>query len=149
MARFCPACGERLSVRRARFLPARAVCRRCGASSWSGALLVGIALTLCFGAGMIMGHYGRRPEPFYIIGTPVNHDSGHASQPVEGEGTQRSASETRFEPSLARHAVSICGARTKSGGVCQRKVPAGQKCWQHRDRAGASPVPAADNNSGR
>lgn len=27
---------------------------------------------------------------------------------------------------------SICGARTKKGGACQRKVAGGGRCWQHR-----------------
>ncbi|HWO00750.1 MAG TPA: DUF5763 domain-containing protein [Blastocatellia bacterium] len=31
----------------------------------------------------------------------------------------------------------VCGALTKSGRPCQRRVKDGGYCWQHRDKSGS------------
>jgi len=91
---------------------------------------------LCIVAGFAIGNYSKTPEPFYVIGTPIDLRSARQSadriaDPAtgvnKGTGSELSAN------SSTRSVETICGAPTKSGRPCRRKVKGGGYCWQHRN----------------
>ncbi len=98
-------------------------------------LIAGMVL-LC--AGFIAGRVGRPPSPPLIIersrnsplsDTPSNNlnnsKSDKAGEP--GPTTRSSNANTAVE-----EAVYICGARTKKGTPCSRRVHGPVRCWQHK-----------------
>ena len=137
-ARFCSECGERLKVKRASVLPFRSFCPTCS-PRFSHTRLMLIAVPVLFAAiGFAIGHYTSAREPFYFIGSPVDlnanraapsaiNNSDHSSR---GNATLTQSEHLVISPSAAD---TICGARTKSGKPCRRKVKGGGYCWQHRD----------------
>ena len=134
--RFCSECGDRLKVR-AGSLPFRSFCARCSPRLKQARLKLIAGAALCAAIGFALGHLTAGREPFYYIGTPVelsanntapslNH--AHSSQPTE-------PSLQTEQPVIGRAAAEgICGALTKSGRPCQRKVKGGGYCWQHREK---------------
>lgn len=65
----------------------------------------------------------------------VNAANGNTGAPVygaDGTGGER--------PTEAGEIVSICGARTKRGTPCSRRVRGTGRCWQHRGRAAMLPA---------
>jgi hypothetical protein len=92
-------------------------------------------MAICF----TLGRLTTRREPFYFIGTPLNLKPGSAqasedsaqpaTQPLPDEQV---ASPRRDETTQTESA--LCGAPTKSGGACRRRVRGGGYCFQHRDK---------------
>lgn len=57
----------------------------------------------------------------------ANITTNRVSQ-TKGETSTRN---TRSSTNRTKTSSSICGARTKKGGYCQRRVAGGGRCWQH------------------
>jgi hypothetical protein len=136
---FCSECGERLKVKRVRRLPFSSFCLRCSPRFRRTRLILIAVPLLCAAIGFAIGHYTSAREPFYSIGTPVDltansvapsgdNNRDHSSR---GNATLTRPEQLVISPSAAD---TICGARTKSGKPCRRKVKGGGYCWQHRDR---------------
>ena len=138
-AKFCSNCGERLKAERASALSSRSYCARCAPRFRATRLMIAAAFALCLTIGYGIGHYNAPRQPFYLIGTPVdsfkngNEQSGATAQANSGEspaqGNEQAAASTE-------RAAQMCGAPTKSGKPCRRKVAGGGYCWQHRDKYG-------------
>ena len=134
-ARFCSKCGARVKVRRRSFLPLLSFCSACTPRYHFLQLTAVLVPLLSAGLGFAIGHYTSTPEPFYFIGTPVDLSSNRIASFV---GADRSAAGTatikaQDEPLISTSArTETCGARTKSGKPCRRKVKGGGRCWQHR-----------------
>lgn len=133
-ARFCTQCGERLEAKRSSSLPFRAFCARCSPRSSHLHLALIAVPILCVAFGFIAGRYASKREPFYFIGSPIEmsgiatsstDNQDHSTLPALGQ------EQLVISPSTLE---TICGARTKSGKPCQRKVKSGGYCWQHRDK---------------
>lgn len=135
-SRFCCQCGERLKFKRATPLPFHSYCNRCAPRFAHTRLWLIAASALCIVIGFAIGHYSGNHEPFYYIGTPVELShlapSPDGASPVQVEAAPRSA-KSRSSPGII---YGVCGAPTKSGRPCQRKVKGGGYCWQHRDKFG-------------
>ena len=133
-AKFCSECGERLSSRRPGFL-FRTCCPRCAVKLRPARLiLISISIVLAVG-GFALGNYSKTPEPFYVIGTPI--DLGSTRQPGvhigdQSTGVNKGTGSETLSPSGTRAIETICGAPTKSGRPCRRKVKGVGYCWQHR-----------------
>ena len=138
-ARFCSECGERLRVKRPGILPFRSFCPRCSPRfKRTRVMLIAIPF-LCAAIGFAIGHYTSAREPFYFIGTPVDlapNRVARSADPNNSISSPRRETLTHPEqPVISPSAAeAICGARTKSGKPCRRKVKGGGYCWQHRDR---------------
>jgi hypothetical protein len=138
-AKFCSECGERLKAKRPGILTFRSFCPRC-LPRFRGIRLMLIAIPLlCAAIGFAVGHYTSSREPFYFIGTPVNLSAKRVAPSADNNNDRSSrGSETLTQPEQLvispSAAEAICGARTKSGKPCRRKVKGGGYCWQHRDR---------------
>jgi hypothetical protein len=70
-----------------------------------------------------------------------NGDAAHqAAATKKSEGTSTTKSEPTYgpdgspteRPTDPNEIISICGARTKKGTPCQRRVRGTGRCWQHR-----------------
>src|SRR5262249_55717877 len=103
-------------------------------------LLMIAGFALCLAISFVIGRSTSPREPFYLLGTPIDPrasagQSGAASQSLEAN--KPLADGAPQATSSANTVKTICGARTKSGKPCQRKVAGGGYCWQHRDKFGS------------
>jgi hypothetical protein len=137
---FCSQCGNRLLRLRWHFWTSRRFCDDCARRLRKERLLPGLvaALTLV-SAGYCVGRARRSPPPPLTIvrraDSPLSapEDPGRASATTTTsefgmgpKGTSTSATETVEEE------VYICGARTKKGTPCSRRVHGPVRCWQHK-----------------
>lgn len=143
--KFCSECGEQLTYKRAGFVPIRLFCRRCAPRFKTARLILLASAVLCAAIGFAVGRYTSTREPFYLIGTPVEVTTsqfepgagGASRSPSEGEITKRSE-QLVIAPGVGG---GMCGAPTRSGKSCQRRVKDGGYCWQHRDKFGEKKSP--------
>ncbi|MEK6302612.1 MAG: hypothetical protein AABO41_18020 [Acidobacteriota bacterium] len=139
--RFCSACGEPIRKQRAAFPVFGLLCARCSPRFRRERALVIAAFCLCLAAGFAIARYTAPREPFYFIGTPVELNANKVAPPTgglprtEANGPVFRAEQEKTSADSPRP-ESICGAPTKSGRPCQRKVKDGGYCWQHRDKFG-------------
>lgn len=130
-ARFCSECGAQLKVKRPAVLPLRAFCPGCSPRFRTVRLVMAAALvlaTIAFAAS----RFGPTREPFYFIGTPIESRLNDGSSLNDPLSTSSRSSE---QDAKAEGSVAICGAPTRSGKPCQRKVKGGGYCWQHREKS--------------
>jgi hypothetical protein len=144
-ARFCSECGERIKIKHAaslisRSLISRSFCSQCSPQFNRARLTLIVTPILCGALGFAAGHYTTAREPFYYIGTPVDSASSRTaplSDAAAHSPDRTGAAAPREQPvKSSTRTEAICGARTKSGKPCQRKVKGGGYCWQHRSKAG-------------
>ena len=137
--RFCSACGEKLRRDRAVSLKFHNVCRRCGGRVDHIRFTLFLVPLLCLAIGFAIGSYSRSREPFQYIGEVIELGANSATLPgsVDAPPAPRhTVAGERPDENVNAKAITegICGARTKSGRPCQRKVKGGGRCWQHRDK---------------
>ena len=65
-------------------------------------------------------------------GTVASTDSNAHSYGADGTDAER--------PTDLAEVVSICGARTKRGTPCSRRVRGTGRCWQHRGKSAMLPA---------
>ena len=142
---FCCECGERVVRARWRAWTSRRFCPACGRrfrrARFKASLLLTCAL---FGPGFLLGRLARPPAPPLVLErgavglapppcaadaarTPEDARGGAKPEPVYGP--DGAANERPTEPD---EVVYVCGARTKKGTPCQRRVRGPGRCWQHR-----------------
>jgi hypothetical protein len=132
-ARFCSECGERLKVKRRAVLPLRAFCARCS-PRFRTVRLVSAATLVLATIGFTVSRLSPEREPFYFIGTPLQLSTNGGTS--GSQNSIESASSGSQTAKAVDTVVSVCGAPTRSGKPCQRKVKGGGYCWQHRAKAG-------------
>jgi hypothetical protein len=154
---FCAECGEAITRLRWRVWTSRRFCAACekrfrrGRVVWPVVLCVGLVAS-----GFVGGRAMRHAPPPLVIeraasnspallsqttaagkqpAASVNDANANAGAPVYGaDGTERE------RPTEATEIVSICGARTKRGTPCSRRVRGTGRCWQHRGRSAMLPA---------
>ena len=145
-ANFCVECGERLARKGWRARLHGKLCDHCAqrlgrfASTQSIIIIALIAVS-----GFAIGRYMRPAPPPLIIQRAANSPLSDA--PVNANENLRSAkpaSESNGNANLsvatADDVVYICGARTKKGTPCRRRVHvAGERCFQHKGMAAMVP----------
>lgn len=146
--KFCAECGERVLRARWRVWTSRRFCASCAPRFRRRRIVGRLALTSSLVVvGFFLGRAGRPDAPPLLVerGT-LNLAPLHA-----GDAAQRAAAGAKSEGEFAKpgatygpdgspterptdpnEAVSICGARTKKGTPCQRRVRGTGRCWQHR-----------------
>lgn len=116
--RFCAGCARRL--RRARFLPA---------------LFATLALV---SAGYVAGRIQRSAPPPLVIERSSESpliDSEPRRSTMGPANTQSGLHSTGIQnpsPAAVEELVYLCGARTKKGTPCSRRVHGPVRCWQHK-----------------
>jgi hypothetical protein len=136
-ANFCAECGERLALKGWRGRLGRRLCDRCkqrlGAFA-SFRTLIGVALIAV--AAFAIGKYSRPAPPPLVIQRAANSplyqspaESSANAQPLRAATSQSN----QAAASVSNEEGYICGARTKKGAPCQRRVHApGERCFQHK-----------------
>jgi hypothetical protein len=150
---FCAECGERIVRLRWRVWTSRRFCAACDGRFRKGRVLWPIILCVALtGLGFFAGRAMRHAPPPLVIergapnspplpaqtpaaGRQIGANAENANARVYGaDGTERE------RPTEAAELVSICGARTKKGTPCSRRVRGTGRCWQHRGRAAMLPA---------
>jgi hypothetical protein len=122
---FCSQCGQKIVRLRWRFWTSRRFCDKCfrafAKTRWVRPSLSLIALLLF---GVLIGRGCRRaPQPLII----------ERAAPLQKSTTTTASTTTSApQPSPPAEDVYICGARTKKGTPCSRRVHGPVRCWQHK-----------------
>ena len=120
---FCSECGEKIVRLRWRIWTSRRFCDKCSRrfvkAHWTQRACVTLLL-LC--SGILLGRGCRRERPPLVIQRTASAPTQNPSPPVTIEETH------------------LCGARTKKGTPCSRRVRGPIRCWQHRDLSSIIPV---------
>jgi hypothetical protein len=75
----------------------------------------------------VAGRLSAPRQTHYLIGSPINS----ADQQSQAAVGQSSGTDPKRVSATAERA---CGAPTKRGRPCRRKVKGEGRCWQHRDK---------------
>ena len=133
--KFCSQCGKKLDVSRKLGWAPRILCPDCSSGSIRPALLIVFIALALFAAGFAVAHLLKPRDTVYLIGTPLEKYTAdaqaHSQRSDSNRDDGRSASTA---PSTDASNESVCGAPTRSGKACRRKVKGGGYCWQHRDK---------------
>jgi hypothetical protein len=134
---FCAECGERILRARWHLWTSKRFCNLCARRmSKQRFLFPLLAVAIIFSIGLITGLSLRKSPPPLIVeqgrvpALPVATENSSAAPKVEtnygpdGTDTER--------PTDPNETVSICGARTKKGTPCSRRVRGTGRCWQHK-----------------
>lgn len=119
---FCSECGDKIVRLRWRVWTSRRFCDKCFRrfikAHWTQRACITIVI-LCF--GILIGRGCRRERPPLVIQRTTGAPTQNSSPPVTIEQTY------------------ICGARTKKGTPCSRRVHGPVRCWQHKGGAAMLP----------
>ncbi|MCY7346214.1 MAG: hypothetical protein LH614_08320 [Pyrinomonadaceae bacterium] len=160
--KFCCQCGEKIDGIDRRFWASRRFCELCETDlkihEWLPRFLVGIAVLFgLFG----IGNYLQKPEKplsvaplqFAALNTksdamppkPVAQVSPAASvqlpskPPIEPVVSSLAGKQPDAPKIEAAEKVYFCGAPTKKGTMCSRRVKNGGRCWQHEGQTAMLP----------
>lgn len=147
---FCAECGARLTRKGWRAWLHRGVCincaRRLRKSIWPKSLIVGVMIAV---VAFAFGRYLRPAPPPLVIqrvansplsDLPINlNDSASTTDRKQNDSSNQNAGAVNVASTDG--AVYICGARTKKGTPCRRRVHfAGERCYQHKGMPAILPL---------
>ena len=144
---FCAECGAQLRRKGWRVSQSRNFCEDCARRlGKNGVLRPLVTIAAIAISAFTLGRYLRPPPPPLIIERASN--SPLSDLPVNvNEPARKSNHEDNSTKDLSRGAQStddtvyICGARTKKGTPCRRRVHfAGERCFQHKGMPAMLPV---------
>lgn len=155
---FCAECGNRIERLRWRIWTSRKFCQSCAPRFRRARILFPfLGAAALFSLGLAAGRAARPAQPPLIISR--NDTNALAPIPPTKAGTQEdgggNAAQTQTpkpeqsygpdgtlteRPTDPNEIVSICGARTKKGTPCQRRVRGTGRCWQHIGMAAIIPL---------
>ena len=133
---FCSECGAKLLRLRWHLWTSRRFCNSCARRLRKARLISTLLATLgLVGAGYVAGHVRRPTPPPLIIerrsDSPLNDKELTTS--ARRLAAEVGASQTEAtNGSSAEEVVYLCGARTKKGTPCSRRVHGPVRCWQHK-----------------
>jgi hypothetical protein len=138
---FCAECGAQIVRARWHFWTSKRFCDDCGKRlrklRWAVPL---IASALVFSFGLVVGRNSRPTPPPLILMQGQNARTLSTDKKTEGRTNNSAKSESEYgsdgtsneRPTDPNEVVSICGARTKKGTPCSRRVRGTGRCWQHK-----------------
>jgi hypothetical protein len=112
---FCSECGAKIVRLRWRVWTSRRFCDECSRLGKTLRLQRALLITGLVIFGILIGHGFKHEPPPLVIQRPASAQSTTSTQPVA------TVEETY-----------ICGARTKKGTPCSRRVRGPVRCWQHK-----------------
>lgn len=139
---FCKNCGARLTRKTWRARLRGSVCDDCamrfGASS---ATKAAIAVAIIAVAAFAFGRYLRPKAPPLIIQRAANSPLSDLPFNLDAIPKSNDANPNRAASATVDDVVYICGARTKKGKPCRRRVHvAGERCFQHKGMSAMVPL---------
>lgn len=142
---FCVECGTRITRARWHFWTTRRFCTTCAPRFRKAQTFKSlIAGAILFSIGLMAGRAARPTAPPLIIeraqlsapgvaksgaGSSITNSNITTPKPDPTYGPDGTVSE---RPTELDEVVYICGARTKKGAPCQRRVRGPGRCWQHK-----------------
>jgi len=135
---FCCECGARILLLHWHFWTSRKFCRECSQRLLKQRLKVPLAASIVlFSLGMIMGRARRPASPPLIIersaNSPLSDSAIKTKSDVNSAGAKPGSSNSSDSQSITNEElIYICGARTKKGTPCSRRVHSPVRCWQHK-----------------
>ena len=125
---FCSNCGTKIIRLHWHPWTSRRFCDECSARLRKERLTLPLVTTLIlFGMGLVPGRAMRPPPPPLTIQRSSSLMESASSQQVpRPEGAAIS------QPAPISDVVYICGARTKKGTPCSRRIHEPVRCWQHK-----------------
>ena len=135
---FCSECGANVLRLRWHFWTSRRFCGKCSRcfrkARFGPALFAMLGL---FGACYVAGLVRRADPPPLIIErrsdsplSDVTTTNSTVRRATSDAGTNLNSSIT--SPASVEEVVYLCGARTKKGTPCSRRVHGPVRCWQHK-----------------
>ena len=96
-----------------------------------------VLILLSFVAGSFFAGRATTPrQPLQFIGKPIElQNAGDTATDEANESPANGVSAEADKQAVAvqEEALTNCGAPTKAGHPCRRKVRGGGYCWQHKD----------------
>ena len=117
---FCAECGAKILRLRWFLWTSRKFCDSCARTSLNRLTTAGLLTSSIFVTGIIVGHNLKTPPPPLII---------QRKETVAGSSSTNSPAEPR---PVTLEEIYTCGARTKKGKPCSRRVHGPVRCWQHK-----------------
>lgn len=150
---FCAECGGRVVRLRWRVWTSRRFCDGCDRKKFRRGRIVWplAACAALLGLGYVGGRAVRPAAPPLVIERRATNPPALAS-PLSTAGKETDATRASRPPNYGADGteterptdpaeiVSICGARTKRGTPCSRRVRGTGRCWQHRGKAAMLPA---------
>jgi hypothetical protein len=131
--KFCAECGTKLvSTGSWKFLITQQYCSICNKRyRWSNIFWLPSLSLILLSLGWLLGYFSRSSvSPPLIIERTAT--SSEETKVFTGTATASNAQATTNELTDPTEMVSICGARTKKGTPCSRRVRGKGRCWQHK-----------------
>jgi hypothetical protein len=131
---FCAECGVQIERRQWRLWTSRRFfCAQCAGQHRKAEIMLATAVgAALFVAGVVAGRFtGHDPPPLVIereaaTPTPLITGGSAMNLPLPSAHDNIAGSAAIQQP------VYICGARTKKGTPCSRRVHVPERCWQHK-----------------
>jgi hypothetical protein len=144
---FCSACGAKIIRLYWHPWTSRRFCDSCSQRLRKERLTLPLLLgTSLFCLGLVAGRAGRAVPPQLVIERSANsplypspNSSEENAAAERGKGASEATLEIKAEPlspqspaETEAEVVYLCGARTKKGTPCSRRVHTPGRCWQHK-----------------
>jgi hypothetical protein len=134
--KFCAECSARIIRLRWHLWSSRRFCDNCSTRFLPAqAKRVASSVLALFLIGMAAGQAAHRASPPVVIQRTQSSPLSRAPDKTNGEtlvaGKSSSAANSSDVPIAASEEIYACGARTKKGTPCTRRVHGAVRCWQH------------------
>jgi hypothetical protein len=137
---FCCECGHKIVRLRWFVWTSRKFCDKCfrtfAKAHWLRPTISLCALLLC---GVLLGRGCRHAPPPLIIERPALTQSSTTAGRSTTTSTPAGQTPTNAQSTVTTDDVYICGARTKKGTPCSRRVHGPVRCWQHKGASAMLP----------
>jgi hypothetical protein len=144
---FCAECGAQLKRTGWRVWQSRNFCKNCARRLGKNGLVRSLtAIAVIAISAFALGRYLRPPPPPLIIertsNSPLSDLPVNVNQPARKSNHEDNSTKDASRVATSTDdPVYICGARTKKGTPCRRRVHfAGERCFQHRGMPAMLPV---------
>ena len=144
---FCAECGAQLKRKGWRVWQRRNFCKDCARRVGKNGLVHSLtAIALIAISAFALGRYLRPPPPPLIIertsNSPLSDLPVNVNQPARKSNHEDNSTKDASRVAMSTDdPVYICGARTKKGTPCRRRVHfAGERCFQHKGMPAMLPV---------
>lgn len=139
---FCAECGTKILRLHPRLWSSRSFCDSCARKLRKARLAApSFAALALIVSGYIAGHSRRpTPPPLTIERRSDSPLSDLGKLPATTQAVQNLMDSKGPSPPTVEADVYLCGARTKKGTPCSRRVHAPVRCWQHKGLPAMLPV---------
>src|SRR5688572_4580504 len=127
---FCAQCGQKVLRLKTRFWTSRKFCDDCARALRKERVMPWLlSVVLLTGAGYIAG---RLQTPLPPPLTIVRRADSPLTSPEDPGPIKSDATDTQPPTVSSEGEVYLCGAETKKGTPCSRRVHGPLRCWQHK-----------------